>query len=89
MTKNTQRKLSGALNNQAHLTKENATDSALPGCVECDEPILFALRDQHHEFAIGLSTLLSCLKFAEQENAIPPLSQDWWNKVNLRYKTNP
>ncbi|MBN6058658.1 hypothetical protein [Aggregatibacter actinomycetemcomitans] len=44
----------------------------------CDEPLIFALKDDHHEFSIGLSTILECLKFAQDEGVIPPIPVDWW-----------
>ncbi|MDH3000188.1 hypothetical protein A1D23_08325 [Chelonobacter oris] len=42
-------------------------------CEMCDEPLYFALRDRHHEFSLPLSTLLECLKFAENEGVIPAI----------------
>lgn len=58
-------------------------DSAeLPECNQCDEPIIFSLQDNHHHFSINLSTLLECLKFAENEKVIPPIPETWWNEIS-------
>lgn len=52
------------------------TDHTL--CQECEEPMVFAMRDKHHEFSIGLSTVLECLRAAEAEGCVPPLPPEWW-----------
>ncbi|GHU89677.1 hypothetical protein FACS1894202_08280 [Clostridia bacterium] len=44
----------------------------------CEEELLFGMRDKYHEFSIGLSTVLTCLKFAESEGRVPPLPVNWW-----------
>lgn len=59
-------------------------------CPDCDEPLYFALKDKHHSFSLPLSTLLECLKFAENEGAIPPIDVTWWCEISNRFKrSNP
>ena len=51
----------------------------------CSDPLVFAMRDKHHEFSLGLITVLQCLKIAEEEGFIPPLPFEWWEKINYSY----
>lgn len=48
---------------------------------EDGENVYFYLKDSVHEFTISLNTLLECLKFASQEQYIPPLSAEWLAKL--------
>ena len=48
---------------------------------EDGENVYFHLKDSVHEFKISLNTLLECLKFASQEQYIPPLSTEWLAKL--------
>lgn len=54
-------------------------------CEECSEEYLFLMRNDEHEFSIGLRTILSCLAFAEKEGAIPGLPPEWWVNIQRRY----
>lgn len=54
-------------------------------CEECTEDYLFLMKDQEHEFFIGLRTILTCLAFAETKGAVPKLSEEWWLRINNRY----
>jgi hypothetical protein len=54
-------------------------------CLDCNEELLFAMRDAHHEFSIGLRTILQCLRLAEQEGNVPPLPIQWWNLIASRH----
>lgn len=68
------------------MEKAKLTGDAL----EIDDPELkdflyFLLKDSVHEFTIGLSDVLSCLKFAEEKGFIPELSQDWWTEISCFY----
>lgn len=64
-------------------------EAALTGAVEENEAellngndyLFFHLKDEVHEFKIGLYTLLQCLQFAETNKDIPPLPTEWWNSV--------
>ena len=49
------------------------------------EDYIFAMKDKYHEFSIGLRTILDCLELAEQEGAVPKLSEEWWIQVQNRY----
>ena len=46
-------------------------------CDNCCESVLFHLRDQEHEFTMGLSTVLECLMFAIRQGDLPKLPLSW------------
>jgi hypothetical protein len=54
-------------------------------CENCDNPILFKVKDTKHEFQIGLLTILFCLRKAEMSNFIPQLKYKFWIDVENRY----
>ncbi len=54
-------------------------------CLDCDEELVFAMRDQHHTFSIGLRTVLQCLMLAEKKGKIPLLSDSWWISIACRH----
>ena len=51
----------------------------------CDDPVFFAMRDNYHEFSMGLFTILECLKLAENRGYVPKISEDWWTEIAIRY----
>lgn len=53
--------------------------------LSCDEYMVFAMQDKHHQFTLGLSTLLECLYIAEKEGAVPQLPDQWWLALSTRY----
>lgn len=53
--------------------------------LSCDEYMVFAMRDNHHSFSLGLETVLKCLQAAEQEGAVPTLPDNWWLAIGSRY----
>lgn len=71
---------------------ERASDGALAVTEQnadcCFDPVLFAMKDRHHHFSIGLLTILECLKFAEDEGHVPPLPPQWWIDIDVRYNLN-
>lgn len=71
------------IENRANLEDDRIKDHT--GCEECTEDYLFLMRDQEHEFSIGLKTILSCLAFAEEKGAVPSLPYEWWHLINNRY----
>lgn len=46
-------------------------------CEACDERLIFGMRDNHHDFSLGLSTVLECLLIAEKQGHIPELPAEW------------
>lgn len=54
-------------------------------CEDCLEELVFAMKDKHHEFSIGLSTILYCLAIAEKEGYVPRLPPEWWEQVRSYY----
>ena len=75
------------INNRAHRTEEPPEDLYC-GC--CSNHLLFAMRDEHHEFTLGITTILECLLAAVDQGAVPPLPDEWWREVVNHYKlTSP
>lgn len=54
-------------------------------CDRCFEQAVFLLRDKDHEFTMGLSEILKCLRFAEKEGEVPTLPAQWWNDIECRF----
>ena len=52
---------------------------------EINENIWFNMRDNVHDFKIGLSDVLSALKFAEEQGFVPKNDEKWWCKLRLLY----
>lgn len=52
---------------------------------ELKDALYFLLQDSVHQFTIGLSDVLSCLKFAEEKGEIPELPQSWWIQISDLY----
>jgi len=68
------------LDNRAVLDTSGIQDSSVN-----EEEMIFALQDRHHQFSMGLSTVLQCLRMAEREGGVPDLPEDWWIQVKRRY----
>ncbi|MEG1404256.1 MAG: hypothetical protein RSC52_02015 [Oscillospiraceae bacterium] len=62
--------------NRAEFLREKHHD--VSGCENCDESLVFAMRDNYHEFFLGLRTILKCLEIAEKEGYVPKLPPEWW-----------
>ncbi len=75
--------INSAIQNQATLSDEIAQGNN-GQC--CDNFLLFAMRDNHHEFTLGIKTILECLSLAEKEGEIPALPSDWWLAVINHYR---
>ncbi len=75
------------LSNRADLSADGdaVTNNA---CDCCDDPLLFAMRDNYHDFSIGLFTILNCLKLAEREGVVPKLPDEWWIDLHNQYRLN-
>lgn len=54
-------------------------------CDECQEELVFMMKLNEQEFALGLKTVLQCLSIAENELSVPPLPDEWWNEVYNRH----
>lgn len=50
-------------------------------CEDSLEELVFAMRDQSHEFSLGLTTILRCLAIAEKEGYVPELPSEWWCRL--------
>ncbi len=72
------------LKNRADVMMEKTRIPGEDANPDLDE-IVFALRDSHHDFSMDLTTILCCLRLAEQEGGVPPLPETWWTSVSGRY----
>jgi hypothetical protein len=73
------------LNNRAYRTDEPPQEGN-GQC--CDNHLLFAMRDNHHEFTLGITTILECLFSAADHGAVPELPDEWWLQVMRHYHLN-
>lgn len=74
------------------ITKEGMNEAKLNSpepqktvCDRCDNSLMFLMKDNYHEFFIGIVTILDCLKKAEDAREVPELPFDWWAKISRRY----
>ena len=73
MNKSEQAQHEARLNNRAERTEE-PPQSTHSEC--CSNHLLFAMRDNYHEFTIGITTILECLRAAADQGAVPPLPDE-------------
>ncbi len=59
---------------------------SLPPSQCCDEPLLFAMRDNFHAFSMPLTTIMGCVAIAEARGILPPLPESWWIEVQNQYQ---
>ncbi|MFD3388523.1 hypothetical protein [Ligilactobacillus salivarius] len=50
-------------------------------CENCNEDLLFSMKDKYHEFSLSLTNVLKCLVIAEKEGYIPKIPDEWWLKL--------
>lgn len=53
-------------------------------CPSCGEELIFGMKDKHHDFSIGLTTVLECLAVAEIQGYVPKFPDEWWVSVYRR-----
>ena len=87
-TKYKQKMLSDTFNNRAKYTNEH--ECKTHNCEFCSEPIVFALASEKGEsFSVGLTTILNCLKIAQEQGHIPKIAPSFWmqmaNSYNIEY----
>ena len=66
---------------QAHITGD-VVDSRFS---DPDGDFLFLMEDSTHRFTISLKEIGECLKYAEEQNEIPPLPEGFWFALYNRY----
>ncbi len=54
-------------------------------CLRCDEYYMFRVRVGVHAREIGLRCVLACLAFAQHEDELPALPDEWWLSIQRRY----
>lgn len=52
---------------------------------ETSECLWFGLKIGDKECKIGLSDILLCLRFAEEQGEVPKLPGVWWNEISGMY----
>lgn len=57
-------------------------------CDKCYEHTVFFLKDNYHEFSMGLSTVLECVMFAIRKGDLPKLPNSWLDMIDNLYRTN-
>lgn len=72
-----------ALSNRAEIDGAERID-----CDTCSEQVIFLLRDKHHEFSVGLKTIIECLAFAVKNGELPKLPQSWLSAADIVCETN-
>ncbi len=56
-------------------------------CENCFEQVVFLLRDNNHEFSMGLKSVLECVMFAIKNGHLPELPLSWLASVDDVYRT--
>lgn len=69
------------LPNAATLTGEAERNSLGDG----GEILWFSLKKGEELFRMGLSDILLCLKFAEEQGEVPELPPSWWVRLSALY----
>lgn len=80
--------MSKTLNHPAILDNRAQLEGSPPthtGAECCNQHLVFALQDRHHQFSLGLETVLQCLRAAEREGAVPELPAYWWSALASRF----
>lgn len=49
--------------------------------VEADLTAMLELENDHQTVVVSVATLLQCLHVAETHGAVPPLGEEWWDRV--------
>lgn len=65
---------------------QNKTEE--PYCQSCGESLVFGMKDNYHEFSLGLSTVLECLFVAENQGHLPKLPEEWWIRIEQELNLN-
>lgn len=52
---------------------------------DAEDILWFGLKKGNVDFKIGLSDILMCLKFAEEQGEVPKLPSVWWTRVSSVY----
>lgn len=67
--------------------KEEALEKAFPDgfSLQKDEHTFAAAGDEKGKFFVGLSDILRALAFAEDEEKIPEIPQEWWEEIGKLY----
>ena len=66
---------------------EEALEKAFPDgfSLQKDEHTFAAAGDEKGKFFVGLSDILQALAFAEDEEKIPEIPQEWWEEIGKLY----
>ena len=75
------RKSKDIYNNRAAIRRDTVTTEDCTDFECCPEELVFAMKDNHHHFSLGLTTVIECLQIAEIQGYVPKLPQEWWCKL--------
>lgn len=70
---------------EARLREPGIFDHGVDPPRDCLEMYEFHMRRCGKDFGIGLTLVLTCLGFAEQQGALAELSPAWWVRINNVY----
>ena len=57
--------------------------------IDEEDSTVFLLKTKHNnQFSMDVESVLMCLRFAEAHGVLPPISQNWWQRVSKRVKND-
>jgi hypothetical protein len=54
-------------------------------CDYCESRIMFELNNGEDSYALSMVSVLTCLKIAENNGAIPKIDAKWWKSLQPHY----
>lgn len=70
---------------EARLREPGIFDHNTDPMHDCMEQYEFRMRRPGRDFTMGLTLVLTCLSYAEQQGVVPQLSPDWWIRIRRVY----
>ena len=67
--------------------KEEILEKAFPDefSLQKDEHTFAVVGDEKGKFFVGLSDILQALAFAEDEEEVPEIPEEWWEEIGKLY----
>lgn len=63
---------------KSHIVSEHLT-------ADGSDPVLFEIGRGKDRVSVGIASILNCLDFAQSEEMVPPLPDEWWSEVKEKY----
>jgi len=70
---------------QNNTKTSSITHEIIEDCEKCDNSLVFELSNGSDHYGVSVEAILTCLKLAENNNAVPKLGDDWWLTINRIY----